>query len=103
MSQGKTHRRYSKDFKLQAVQLSRQPGMTVQQAASDLEVPLNALYRWRKELKESGNDAFRGQGNRTAAEAELHRVQRENAELKMYVDILKKRRPSSQRTSDEVR
>ena len=90
MSQGKSHRRYTKDFKSQAVQLSRQPGMIVQQAASDLGVPLNALYRWRKELKEQGGDAFRGHGNRTAAEAELFRLRQENAKLKMYVDILKK-------------
>jgi transposase len=90
MSQGRTHRRYTRDFKSQAVELSSQPGMTVQQAASDLGVPLNALYRWRKEWKEQGADAFRGHGNRTAAEAELFRLRQENAKLKMYVDILKK-------------
>lgn len=90
MSEGKAHRRYTKDFKSQAVQLSMQPGMTVPKAAADLGIPTNALYRWKKELAENGDDAFRGQGNRTAAEAELLRVKRENAELRMYVDILKK-------------
>ena len=90
MSEGKSHRRYTKDFKSEAVQLSMQPGMTVPKVAADLGVPTNALYRWKKELAENGGDAFRGQGNRAAADAELLRLKRENAELRMYVDILKK-------------
>jgi len=90
MSQGKTHRKYDQEFKSQAVQLTTEPGMTVPKVAGDLGIPINALYRWKKELAENGKDAFRGHGNRTAAEAELHRLRRENAELKMYVDILKK-------------
>ena len=90
MSQRRTHRRYDKAFKSQAVQLCMQPGMTVLKAAADLDVPVQAVYRWKKELAASGEDAFRGHGNRTATEAELHRLQREKAELKMYVEILKK-------------
>ena len=90
MSEGKSHRRYTKDFKSEAVQLSMQPGMTVPKVAADLGVPTNALYRWKQDLAKNGDDAFRGHGNRTAADAELLRVKRENAELKMYVDILKK-------------
>lgn len=90
MSQGRTHRKYTKDFKSQAVQLSMQPGMSIGKAAADLGIPVNALYRWKKELAESGEDAFRGHGQRTAADAELHSLRRENAELKMACDILKK-------------
>jgi transposase len=90
MSEGKSHRKYTKDFKSQAVQLNLQPGMTVPKAAEHLGIPVNALYRWKQELAESGDDAFRGHGNRTAAEAELLRVKRENAELRMYVDIVNK-------------
>ncbi len=90
MSQGKRHRRYGKDFKSQAVQLSIQPGMSVPKAAEQLDIPVNALYRWKKELAENGQDAFRGHGNRTAEEAELFRLRKENAELRMHMDILKK-------------
>ncbi len=90
MGQGKTHRRYDKAFKSQAIELAAQPGMTVPKVAADLGIPVNALYRWKKELKENGADAFRGHGVRTAEEAELFRLRKENAELKMYVDILKK-------------
>jgi transposase len=90
LSQRRPHRKYDKAFKSQAVELAAQPGMTVQKAATDLDVPVNALYRWKKELAEEGKDAFRGHGNRTAEQAELFRLRKENAELKMYVDILKK-------------
>jgi transposase len=90
MSQGKRHRRYEKGYKSQAVQLSIQPGMTVTKAAEQLGIPVNALYRWKKELAENGEDAFRGHGNRTAEQAELFRLRKENAELKMSMDILKK-------------
>ena len=90
MAQGRIHRKYDKAFKSQAVELSGQAGMTVPKVASDLGIPVNALYRWKKEAKEQGRDAFRGHGNRTAAEAELFRLRKENAELRMHVDILKK-------------
>lgn len=90
MSRGKTGRRYDKAFKSQAVELSGQPGMSVPKVAADLDIPINALYRWKKELKEQGADAFRGHGVRTASEAELYRLRKENAELKMHMDILKK-------------
>ena len=90
MSPGKTGRRYTKDFKSQAVELSSQPGMSVPKVAADLAIPVNALYRWKKERAKDGKDAFRGHGHRTEQEAELFRLRKENAELKMYVDILKK-------------
>lgn len=90
MSRVRARRKFTKEFKSQAVELCRQPGMSVAQVATDLGVSANALYRWNKELAQSGADAFRGQGKRTAADAELFRLRRENARLKMYVDILKK-------------
>jgi len=90
MSPGKNGRRYTKDFKSEAVALIAQPGMTVPKVAADLGIPVQALYRWKKELKDQGADAFRGHGVRTAEQAELFRLRKENAELKMYVDILKK-------------
>jgi len=64
MRQGTTRRKFTKEFKVEAVRLSRQPGMTVAKAAADLGVPQNTLHRWRKELSATGDDAFRGNGRR---------------------------------------
>lgn len=53
VSHGIAHRTYTKDFKLEAVALCRQPGMGVARVAADLGAPANSLYRWKKELSES--------------------------------------------------
>lgn len=47
------------------------------QAARRLNVGASIIYRWRKELKQSGEDAFRGDGVMTARDAELARLRSE--------------------------
>lgn len=83
-------RRYTKEFKLEAVALSRQPGMTVAQAAWDLGIAENMLHRWRSEYREHTERAFSGHGKRRALEDELQRLRRENERLRKEREILKK-------------
>lgn len=83
-------RKHSKEFKLEAVALSRQPGMTMAKAARDLGISENMLYRWRSELQEHAERAFRGHGRKRALEDELERLRRENLQLRMEREILKK-------------
>jgi transposase len=90
MAQGRGRRTFGKEFKAEAVQLSQQPGMSVAKAATDLGVSANTLYRWRAERQEDGDEAFRGHGRLRSDQAELARLQRENAELRMEREILKK-------------
>ena len=90
MSQGTTRRKYTKEFKVEAVALSNQPGMTVIQAANNLGVRVKDLYRWRHELAEAPEQAFPGNGRRRPEDAELERLRRENAQLRMEREILKK-------------
>jgi transposase len=90
MSQGKTRRKFTKEFKLEAVRLSEQPEKTIYQVADELGVPVKFIYRWRYAVAREGAEAFRGHGHRLAAEAELTALRRENAELRMERDILKK-------------
>ena len=90
MNQGRSRRKFSQEFKQEAVGLSRQPGMTVKRVAADLDVPENTLHRWRREIAEDGTDAFRGNGRLRPAEEELVRLRRENAELRTEREILKK-------------
>jgi transposase len=82
------NKKYSKEFKLEALSLAEQVGSA--QAARSLGIPANMVYRWRQEQKQSGEEAFRGNGNMTAQEAELVRLRREVANLKEDREILKK-------------
>jgi transposase len=79
---------YPKEFKQSAVRLADQVGAA--QAAKDLGVAPAIIRSWRKAEREEGADAFRGQGNRTALEAELERLRRENRTLRLEREILKK-------------
>lgn len=86
----KPRRVHTKEFKQGALRLAEQIG--VSRASTDLGVDSSQLYEWRKQARSAGADAFRGQGHQTEAEAELTRLHRKIAELKMEREILKKRR-----------
>ncbi len=90
MGQSATRRKFTKEFKQEAVRLSEQPDVFVTQVAGDLGVSVKQLYRWRAEFKEAPADAFRGNGRRRAAEQEVEQLRREVERLKMERDILKK-------------
>lgn len=81
-------RTYTKEFKQEAVGLAQQ--ISAKQAAADLGIHATMLREWVRSSGSSGADAFRGQGNRTAAEAELAKMRREIAVLKQEREILKK-------------
>jgi transposase len=83
-------RRHSKEFKKEAVALAQRDGIGFPKAAQSLGVHESMLRRWEKQLRREGSDAFRGNGKRTAVQAELERLRRENADLREERDILKK-------------
>jgi transposase len=84
---------FSKDFKEQAVLLTETSDKKVSEIANDLGIRENALWRWKKELREAGSRSFPGQGKRqegTELEEENRRLQQELLTVKMERDILKK-------------
>lgn len=83
-------KRYSREFKLEAVKLVTERGVTMAQAARDLGVHVNVLRVWVRELRADPTHAFPGQGKQAPEEAELTRLRREVARLKMERDIQKK-------------
>lgn len=83
-------RQYTKEFKQEALALCEQDDMTVVQVARDLDIPEGVLYRWRKEARRDGEDAFRGKGRRTPEQARLAELERQVKVLEMERDILKK-------------
>ena len=81
---------HAPEFKREAVRLARQPGMTMQRAAKDLGLHINTLRDWVKKFEAGKRQAKPGGELKSEQAKELERLRRENAELKMERDILKK-------------
>ena len=86
----KTRKRYSKEFKLDAISLVEDQGYTRQEAAASLEIDARMLGRWVRESKQQDGDAFRGNGKLTPEQAEIKRLKEDIKRLQMERDILKK-------------
>jgi transposase len=86
----KQRRKFDADFKRNAVLLSLQPDKTPTQVAADLNLGINVLSRWRREYLKDSNNAFPGNGKLKLEDEELRRLRKENTDLKMERDILKK-------------
>jgi transposase len=84
---GETRRKFDKDFREGAVRLVRETGKPIAQVARDLGVNEGTLGNW------VNADRRRREGNGALDEderAELARLRRENAELAMRCDVLKR-------------
>nr|WP_086008753.1 IS3 family transposase [Nitrospirillum amazonense] len=83
-------KQYSREFKIEAVKLIEERGVSVAQAARELGVHATMLRKWSRALGRAGKDAFPGHGQRTAEQEEIDRLRREVTRLKAERDILKK-------------
>ena len=81
---------YTREFKLQALKMLTDQGLSVAEVAHRLGVTEGCLRTWRKAAEEHGNAAFPGQGDPSSAEDELRRLRAEVARLKAERDLLKK-------------
>ena len=86
----KEQRTFTKEFKLEAVQLVQRSGKSQAQIARDLGLADSTLHHWCKEFAEQGSQAFPGSGHQTAQEEELRRLKRELEVTRQERDILKK-------------
>ena len=83
-------RRHSREFKLEAVRLVRERGVSIAQAARDLDLHVNVLRKWVREFEADVGSAFPGHGNLKPEQQEIERLRRELAKMKAERDILKK-------------
>lgn len=90
MSNKEKRRKYDREFKLEAVRLSHEPGRSVSGVARNLGISANVLHRWRGQLANSGETAFPGKGHMTPEQEELRRLRRELADVTEERNILKK-------------
>ena len=80
-------RKYSREYKQEAVRLVQQSDIPVTQIASNLGINANMLTRWVKEFSESDKVSFPGQGS--ARDQEIARLNRELQQVKKERDFLK--------------
>lgn len=83
-------RSFSREFKLEAVALVTEGGLSVARAARDLGISESVLGRWKNQLAADPEEAFPGKGHLKSQDEELRQLRRENALLRMERDILKK-------------
>ena len=81
---------YTREFKLQALRMLTDQGLSVAEVARRLGVGENCLRNWRQAARAKGEAAFPGQGHLPAAEDELRRLRAEVHRLRAERDLLKK-------------
>jgi len=85
-----SRRQFSREFKLEAVKLVKERGVSIAQASRDLDVHENVLRKWVRDVAADPVHAFPGQGQMKPEQAEIERLKKEVAKLRMERDILKK-------------
>ena len=87
-----TRKIFTKEFKQEAVELSRRPDITLSQVARDLGIGTSTLSRWATEFYGQGDRAFPGNGrqNLTPEQQEIKRLRKEVEILREEREILKK-------------
>lgn len=84
-------RKFSREFKIEAVRLIKERGVSVAQAGRDLDVHENVLRKWMRELAVDPSHAFPGHGQVKPEQLEIDRLRRELVKLKAERDLPQKR------------
>jgi len=82
-----TRRKFTREFKVSAVELVNAKGYTIPEAAKSLGVDQGSVRQWVEKLSAEAGLAPGGDG---ALKAEVQRLRKENARLLMEREILKK-------------
>jgi transposase len=80
-------RKFTREFKVSAVRLVNEQGYSPSKAAKSLGVDANSVRAWVKKYAREAGLEPKGEG---VVQAELRRLRKENAELRMEREILKK-------------
>ncbi len=86
MATERIRRRFTPEFKKDAVALVTEQGYTIVKASQAVDIGGNNLRRWKKELERVAG----GERLNAGEQAELARLRRQNKELRMEKEILKK-------------
>jgi transposase len=85
---GLSRRRFTKEFKLAAVQ-RLEMGIAMAEVARSFEVNPNVLHRWRREFRQGPGNAFPGLGKRRWEEGRVAQLERKVGQQALEIDFLK--------------
>jgi transposase len=83
-------RRFTAEFKREAVRQAQQPGVSSAKVAQDLGLNANMLRRWVRQFGTGKWKATPGKPLKTEQQLEIERLRRELAKAQTERDILKK-------------
>ena len=87
---GEKNRHFSREFKMDAVQLVTEKKMSVSKVAEGLDIHPNLLHLWKRKYLKEGEKAFNGKGRIAPERAEIRRLRKDFERMKEERDILKK-------------
>ena len=87
MSRRRGYKRYSAEFKREALKRASEDGMTDKIVCDELGISARQLARWRDELRLLGDNAFLGKSQTRSDE--ITKLKRELAKVKQERDFLK--------------
>ena len=85
----KVHRKFTKEFKQEAVRQVNS-GKSLSEVARAMEVHPADIHRWRRELQEHGALAFQGSGHKRAEESKVAELERKIGQQTLEIDFLKR-------------
>jgi transposase len=86
----KKRKSYDKEFKLSAIKMITESGMSVLKVSRDLGINETSLHKWKKDYLSDQQNAFPGKGRMKPEEEELRKVKKQLSRVTMECDILKK-------------
>ena len=86
MNKKRTYKRYTEKFKEEVVSLVLERGYSVAEAAQAADVKPSLVYAWKYQME----DKFENREITSEEREELDRLRKENHELRLEKDILKK-------------
>ena len=91
MEEKRSRRHFSREFKVEAVELLLHGNKTAVEVARNLGIRVELLYRWKNEYVSNKAQAFPGMGHLADPEEErLRKLERELTSVTQERDILKK-------------
>jgi len=85
----KPRRTFSPEFRAEAIKLAKEPGQAITKLAKNLNVTPTSLRAWIRQAEIDGGNGPAG-ALTTAEKIELNDLRRENRQLRMEREILKK-------------